>query len=180
MGYGLFALVLLVIFIVLMYLAVSNQTPNEEVSYKRVYLEDFLTGKVFEIELDPMGNPIVPKLDEATGKEFLMRKTGMFDKGEKMMYLENYLKYESPRYIRYMNHVEVVIKQVFTDKKRLESEKLELENTNAEQQARILELETKIDEVLGKRVEFVEKQNIASRKGIPQKPQRSGGSGGDY
>ena len=155
-----------------------TNSRNNSGFYKPVHAVDLLTGEVTDIDVDYMNPENEIKWDPQTSKPYLTRQFGFMKTGDKRYWLGKYFRKDFSGWKLYINNVGELDTFYLDRLMKLETSDIKKDNLIAEKEARIVELETKISEVLGARVEFAEKQNIASRKGIPQK--MHGSSGGGY
>ena len=149
----------------------AQSDPTKSFILKPTAYMHLKRGIRFDLEEDIMNPDSLIKYDLNTNQPYVIRRTGAFDKGDKKIPLEEgkYMDFDFIGFRIILDGIDALNAQLIDDIVDKDRQILNLTNMTASQEGRILDLENKLEDVLGKRVEFTEKQNIASRKGIVMK-----------
>lgn len=131
---------------------VTQSNPTEPSIFKPKIMIDLSDGRKTQIEEEYMNPDRYIKHDVNTGKNYIMTKSSMFKKSNRID-LEHFKQFVFEGYTIILNHIDVINRQIMEESITLKMENTDLRNELAEKMGRITELETKYEEMFSQRID---------------------------
>ena len=162
-------IVIVGIIIFIIFIAIRGVATRGKIDaglYKNVAYVNWDTGVTCDIDIDYSNPAAIIRYDVETGKPYILRKAGNFDKGDKKVWLGFFEKKEYHGWTFILDGIDSLHKDLKKLLEQLTSENQMQKGLLSEKDARILILEGKIEAEFEKKIKLQEEMNEASRKGI--------------
>lgn len=171
-GWIYFGLFILIIYLIVKKIT-SSSNPNEG-SYKNKTIIKLRDGIARDLEINYNNPNKTIDHDENTSEPYVNRKRGFLDNGEQKIKLEkdNFVVFEFPGWTLVIDQIDSINK--FVAQKLLDNERIiiDLQNKVGIKNERIIELETKMEDVFKERIKQHKDMKEAAAIVIKEKPRR--------